>query len=198
VEETNPASVIIEKEPIIKLKRIPVRMSFILKKEDSLTLLINVYRTKSGEIFRVLFYVMLDHNLKNAFYVDKKLKGTLDEDTATALDVASVNEWNSQSETCIEADFEKKILDYFANFKMYQLPPVVATRNANRDWLSAMLKKAPHMKSITPVLIEEILKEGLGVTDEQIRDEILPQIKPDKRNMFYEIEKDKLLWKLVD
>lgn len=190
-------TVVDKKEPIIKLKRIPVRMSYLPKKEDTLALLINVQRTKSGEIFRVLFYVLQEHNTKHMWFVDKKIKGTLDEDTATVLEVSSVAEWNSQIETMIDSVFESKVLQYFDNFKICHFPPIVATREENKEWVMNMLKQTKHMMP-KPTIIEEILEAGLGFTRTQIQDEIMPQIKPDKRNMFYEIEKDKLLWRLTD
>jgi hypothetical protein len=185
------------KEPIVKLKRIPVRMSFLPKKEDTLILLINVQKTKSGEIFRVLFYVLQDHTTKHVWFVDKKIKGLMDEDTAAALDVGSVTEWNNQLETTIDSVFESKILQYFDNFKLLQFPAGVATRDESKDWVVSMLKKTKHMMP-SAIGIEDNLESGLGLTREQIQLEILPQIKPDKRNMFYEIEKDKLLWGLID
>jgi hypothetical protein len=182
---------------IIKLKRIPVRMSFLPKKEDNLILLVRPQKTKSGEIFRVLFYVLQDHNTKYNWYVDKKITGILDEDTATALDVGSVAEWNQQIETLVQSVFEQKVLDYFNNFKVLNLPPIVATRDEHRDWVSSMLKQSKHMMP-KPTIIEENLEAALGITKDQIEKEVLPQIIPEKKNMFYDIETDKLLWKLSD
>ena len=187
-----------DKEPVMKLKRVPVRLSFIPKnKDENLSLLIHPQRTAHGEIFRVLFYVLHENNIKHRWYIDHKLKGVMDEATAGSLEVSSVKEWNSQQETFGEPQFDNKIMEFFNNFKICSLPPVVVTHKENEEWVEALLKKSPHMMHESTIL-EEQLEAALGVTEDQIHNEILPQIKPDKMDMFWSIEKDRLLWVSAD
>lgn len=185
-----------EEKPVIKLRRVPVRVSFIPKKEDTLTVVINSQKTKSGEIFRVLFYVLQENTVKHRWFVDHKIKGVMDEETAAALEVSSIKEWNSQQETLADPQFENKIGDFFNNFKICQFPAIVVSRQENAEWVKNILAKSPHMPT-KPNILEENLIMGLGIEPEQVESEILPNIKPEKLDMFYEIEKDRLLWSII-
>lgn len=197
LQELLPNNINDNKKQTLKFKRIHTSLAFIAKKEDTFTLLVHPQKTNNGEIFRVLFYVLQEHTLRHRWYVDHKLNGIMDEDTANALEVSSVKEWNTQQETVGDPNFENKILDFFNNFKVCHLPPVVVTQADNEEWLENILKKAPHMIPQATIL-EEHVEVSLGVTRAQVKEEILPQIKPDKMDMFWYIEKDKLLWLSTD
>jgi hypothetical protein len=187
----------VEKKLIPKLKRIPVRLSFLPRKEDTLTVVVHAQRTKNNEIFRVLFYTLSpDNSVKHKYYVDRKLTGVLDEETAIALDVPSIKDWNAQAETFNDNAFETKILEFFNNFKTCQLPAATVTWEENSEWLSSILKREPHMVDV-PTKFEDCIEASFGedLTKEQLIQTL--QVKPEKVDMFFPAEIDLKIWSFL-
>jgi hypothetical protein len=111
----------------------------------------------------------------------------MDEETAQSLEVNSVKEWNNQPQTLTDIQFITRILDFLDNFKICRMPPLVITWGENVDWLSEILKKAPHLME-HPAKFEDYIEASFGqdLTKEQLVKTL--QVKPDSLDMFYPAE----------
>jgi hypothetical protein len=174
-------------KPLILLKRIPVKLNYMPKKEENYTIIVHAQRTQNNEIFRVLLYALgPDNAWKTRYFVDRKLS-LMDEETAQSLEVNSVKEWNNQPQTLTDIQFITRILDFLDNFKICRMPPLVITWGENVDWLSEILKKAPHLME-HPAKFEDYIEASFGqdLTKEQLVKTL--QVKPDSLDMFYPAE----------
>ena len=154
---------------------------------------VKTQRTKNNEIFRTLFYVIDGGEKKHQYYIDHKLSGLLDEDTAFSLEVGSVREWNGQPETNNDSQFENKIISYLKGFNVCELPPVIICNKEDNAWINVIMKRLDFL-SEKPLSIEELVKRGLGLEI----GEIDSQIKIEAKNMFLDIEKIFTIWKILN
>lgn len=176
----------------IRLSRVKIE-PFSPKKDEPYVIIIKTQRTKNNEIFRALFYVLRKNEIKHRYFIDHKISGLLDEETATKLEIGSVKEWNSQPETQNDLNFDQKITNYLKTFNMCELPPVILCSDEDRSWANVIMKKAPGL-SDQAVIIEEVTKVGLGLEYPAI----INEIKPNVEMIFSDIEKLRLVWQIIN
>lgn len=176
----------------IRLSRVKIE-PFSPKKDEPYVIIIKTQRTKNNEIFRVLFYLLNKDEVKHRYFIDHKIAGLLDEETATKLEVGSVKEWNSQPEALNDSLFDQKLTAYLKLFNVCELPPVIITSNEDRPWVNMLMKKVPGL-SDGSVPIEEMTKLGLGLDYSAV----ISEIKPSGDMIFYDAEKLRLVWQIIN
>lgn len=176
----------------IKLSRVKLE-SFSPKSDGCYSIIVKTNRTRNNEIYRVCFFVISGIEKKHQFFLDHKISGLLDEDTAFSLEVGSVREWNSQPETNNDLQFEKKITAYLKNFSVCEIPPVILCAKEDHTWINNVSKSLEFFPK-APIQIENQLKKGLGISLE----EVLPQITVNSPNMFFDLEKLYVIYKMIN
>jgi DNA segregation ATPase FtsK/SpoIIIE-like protein len=184
------------------VKRVPVRGSFFLKSDDSPEILLEAQKNSSGDVYRVLMYVILNKQVHHKYFLDRQVKGDFDIKDRARLSIVNTQEWNSQKDEVNNRmvlsvdDFEKEMLAYLENFKQYELGMVKAICwQEDADFFRPILAKCRHMDP-NPTIFEE-MAQVYGIEGD--RDVLLAQNKLSikRQDIFTPIEIDLQIWKYL-
>jgi hypothetical protein len=184
------------------VKRVPVRGSFFLKSDDSPEILLQAQKNASGDVYRVLMYVILNKNTHHKYFLDRQVQGEFDIKDRARLSILNTKEWNEQKDevnnrVVMDAgSFEKEMLAYLENFKQYELGMVKAICWAeDADFFRPILAKCRHMDP-NPTIFEE-MASVYGVDGN--RDVLLAQNKLSikRQDLWTPIEIDLQIWKYL-
>lgn len=184
------------------VKRVPVRGSFFLKSDDSPEILLQTQKNSSGEIYRVLMYVILNKNTHHKFYLDRQVAGEFDIKDRARLNILNTKEWNEQKDDVNNRQvlepgaFEKEMLAYLENFKQYELGMVKAICwSEDADFFRPILAKCRHMDP-NPTIFEE-MASVYGVDGS--RDMLIAQNKLSikRQDIWTPIEIDLQIWRYL-
>lgn len=190
------------KSSIKPVKRMPVRGQFFLKSDESPELLVHLQRNASGDVYRVLFYVMVNKSILHKYFIDRQVTGEFDIKDRARLSIISTSEWNNQKDdvnnrNVLEAGaFEKAVLTYLDNFKQYELGMVKAICwSEDVPFLKPLLEKCRHMDA-NPTVFEE-MAQVYGLDGD--RDLLLAQntMSIKRQDIFTPIEIDLQIWKTL-
>ena len=185
------------------VKRLPVRGFFHLQKEEPAELLVHVHRNEGGEVYRVLFQVVVNKKLRHQYFLDKKVKGTFSIKDRARLQIVDTNDWNNQYDevnrrsVMDEEEFNRSVLEYLDQFKQYEFGNTKAICWAeDAPYVSSLIARSRHMDP-SPTKIEEIAKSLYG--EEVDRELLFAQNKMNiKRiDIFYSINVDFQIWTML-
>lgn len=184
------------------VKRVPVRGSFFLKSDDSPEILLQAQKNASGDVYRVLMYVILNKNTHHKYFLDRQVQGEFDIKDRARLGILNTKEWNEQTDEGGKAivldpgTFEKEMLAYLENFKQYELGMVKAICwNEDAAFFRPILAKCRHMDP-NPTIFEE-MASVYGVDGN--RDVLLAQNKLSikRQDIWTPIEIDLQIWRYL-
>ena len=176
------------------IKREKVTKVTTIRRDDTPSLLFHAQRTEAGEIYRVLFYILDNMELKHKFYVDRQIAGNLTFKEKQTLGVASTEEWNGQKEVCNPEKFDREILEYLENFSQCGCPVHSICWQQDSDLFKKYLKQCSYMINHSTIF-EEYIRQFFN-NNESREDLIkLMGIKPGKASMFTPTSIDFEIWK---
>lgn len=184
------------------VKRVPVRGSFFLKSDESPELLIDLQKNSSGDVYRVLMYVIINKQVHHKYFLDRQVTGEFDIKDRARLNIINAQDWNTQKDDVNNrsvlsgGEFEKEMLAYLDNFKQYELGMVKAICwNEDAAFLRPLLAKCRYMDP-NPTIFEE-MAQVYGIEGD--RDVLLAQNKLSikRQDIFTPIEIDLQIWKFL-
>lgn len=179
---------------IRKQKWPTLNMTFKLTVEEFPSLLVNTLRNESGEVYLVLFYVLLKDKIKHKYYLKKKIEGHFSVIEKKKLGIREEKDWNEDPLVLDELGFEDLLSRYLQNFTPCENPIYVVCWKKDENFVrDLMIAKSKHLSS-TPTILETHIANVAGVS--QTRDELIKSLnlRVDEADPFEEIEKDYLLW----
>lgn len=184
------------------VKRVPVRGQFFLKSDEAPELLVHLQKNTSGDVYRVLFYVMVNKQVIHKYFIDRQVQGDFDVKDRARLSIVSTAEWNSQKDDVNNrtvlgsGEFEKEISSYLDNFHQYEMGMVKAICwSEDLVFVKNLLSKSRHM-DLNPTVFEE-MAQVYGMDGD--RDFLLAQnsLNIKRQDIFTPIEIDLQIWKMI-
>lgn len=184
------------------VKRLPVRGQFFLKNDEAPEMLVHLHKNIQGEVYRVLFYVMVNKQVVHKYFIDRQVQGDFDAKDKAKLSIFNTNDWNKQVDdinnraVLSAGEFEKSVLIYLDNFKQYELGMVkVICWSEDVSFLQNILKKSRYMDS-NPTVFEEMAEIYGTETDREV---LMSQntLNIKRQDLFTPIEIDFQIWKMI-
>tara|TARA_Y100000034_G_C6907833_1_gene421846 strand:- start:1544 stop:3652 length:2109 start_codon:yes stop_codon:yes gene_type:complete len=154
----------------------------------------NLY-TDSGEIYRTLFYIVIDKNIAHRYYIDRKILGDFNYEQLLELKVQSTSEWNNKEETLLHEEYILKIRDYLKNFEVLNFPGTVFCWEKDENFITQILENTKGLHKIPKTFEEGIF----DITDENYTKaqymEISKDIRAKNVNIYKEIDEDFQIWR---
>lgn len=180
-----------------KQKRPSLNMTFKLLPEEYPSLMVHCLRTDAGEIYRVLFYVLLKDVIKHRYYLDRKIEGSFSFVEKKKLGLREDKDWNNDSLVLANHEFEDLIERYLENFNPCDNPIYVVCWSKDEDFVKElMIPRTKHLAS-PPTILENHISNVIGV--KQSREELVDSLKlrVDESDLFEEIERDYQIWNQI-
>lgn len=188
------------KSSVKPVKRVPVRGQFFIRSDESPELLVHLQKNATGDVYRVLFYVMINKQVHHKYFLDRQVTGEFDIKDRARLSIISAADWNQQTDEINNrkvfsaGEFEKEMLAYLDNFKQYELGMVKAICwSDDVAFLKPILAKCRHMDA-SPTVFEE-MAQVYGIDGD--RDVLLAQntMSIKRQDIYTSIEIDLQIWK---
>lgn len=180
-----------------KQKRPSLNITFKLLPEEYPSLMVHCLRTESGEVYRVLFYVLLKDVIKHKYYLDRKIDSSFAFVEKKKLGLREDKDWNSDSLVLANHEFEDLITRYLENFNPCENPIYVTCWSKDEDFVKElMIPRSKHLAS-PPTIFETLISNVIGV--KQTREELVESLKlrVDESDLFEEIERDYQIWNQI-
>lgn len=176
------------------VKREKVTKICTIKQEDSPSLLVHVMKSESKEVFRVLFYILDNMQIKHKYFLDKKIEKDFSFKEKQFLGVTSSNEWNNQKETLNQEDFNKEFINYLENFSKCAFPVHSICWQEDEEFLSKYLRQCPYMIRNSTIIEKHT---SAFFNNHESRADLIKKmdIKKSKVGIFNPIEIDLEIWK---
>lgn len=176
------------------VKREKVTRICTIRKEDTPSLLVHVMKTEEKEIFRVLFFILDNMQIKHKYYIDKQIKGGLTFKEKQFLGVATVEEWNDQKEVLNQENFDKDFLNYLENFAPCAFPVHSICWQEDEEFVSNYLKQCEFMIRSSTIIEKHT---SAFFNNHESRLELVQKmgIKKPKLGLFNPIEIDLEIWR---
>lgn len=181
------------------VKRVKVSKVFTLKSDATPFLIFHVLRNDGGDIYRMLFLVIDNMNVKHQFFLDRKVMSQFSHKEKLMLGVESIDDWNSQREVLEPDLFDQEVASFLDNFQPCQFPVHSICWNKDIDLVKRFLKPCPYMID-NPQSIEAIVFANYGLENNSRQDLINHySIKPPKNvTIFTPIEIDLKIWEQIN
>lgn len=183
-------------KPVNKnVKREKVTRICTIRKDDTPSLLFHARKTEgTGEIYRVLFFILENNQIKHRFYIDKQISGDLTFKEKQMLGVATVEEWNSQKEVLSNEKFDKEFLDYLENFAACVFPVHSICWQEDSEFLKKYLQQCDFMINHSTIIEQHT---SAFFNNHESRAALIQKmgIKKPKLGFFNPIEIDLEIWK---
>lgn len=184
------------------IKRAAVRGQFSLRPDDSPELLIKTHKTPNGEVFRVMFNVVVNKKSHHKFFLDRQVQGDFSLEQKNMLGIMNTREWNTQKDEAnnrfvlLSQDFEKEMLEFLENFKQYELGMVkIICWRDSVAFLKPILDKSRYVDSNPSTFEDNAHMIGLDTDRKKLLADFNIVVK--KEDIFQSIEEDLLLWKAI-
>lgn len=174
-----------------KLKKIPVRPKFNLRQDEMPSLLYHLQRNKDGDVYRCLFMVVSDQQLKHKFFIDRKVEGEFSRDDKVKLGITATSSWNKTSGVLNDEDFKVKLNKYLENFASCEFPITSYCWEGDKEFIDKIVKKTENVDK--PKTLEHLIQTTYQFSPEETkRNKLIEQFKITKvkKDMFEEIGKD--------
>jgi hypothetical protein len=175
-----------------KLKRPTLAISVKLFPENNPTLLVHCLKNDNNEVFRVLFYILLDNKIKHRYYIDKKVAGEFSYIQKRKLGVENVAEWNNEPFVLNEIDFTQTVKRYLENFSPCENQAYIMCWQKDLDFVKKYLIENSNNLVENPTIYEKYFTDMHMMENGQSRDSFIASLglKVDKTDLFEDIDLD--------
>lgn len=188
--------IILSSKPVNRvLKREKVTKVCTIRKDDTPSLLFHAMKTEeSQEIYRVLFFILDNMQIKHKYFLDKKISKNLTFKEKQQLGVTSVDDWNALKETLSDDQFDQEFLNYLENFAPCAFPVHSICWQEDELFLKKYLKMCDYMNG-NSTIIEKYTSAFFN--NKESRSQLIQKmgIKKPKIGLFNPIEIDLEIWK---
>ena len=192
------SDILLTAKPVSRaVKREKVTRLCTIRKEDTPSLLMHVMKTEENQVFRVLFFILDNMQIKHKYYIDKKIEGNLTFKEKQFLGVATTEEWNSQKEVLDQENFDKEFLNYLENFAPCAFPVHSICWQADEDFISKYLRQCDFMIRSSTIIEKHT---SAFFNNRESRLELIQKmgIKKPKLGLFNPIESDLEIWRATN
>lgn len=181
------------------VKRVKVTKVFTLKSDATPFLMLHVLRNEGGDIYRMLFLVIDNLNVKHQYFLDRKVMSQFSHKEKLMLGVESIDDWNSQREVLDPDIFDAEVMAFLENFQPCQFPVHSICWKKDIDVVKRFLKPCPYMID-NPQSVEDIVFANYGLENNSRQDLINHySLKPPKNvTIFTPIEIDLKIWEQIN
>ena len=182
-----------------KLKRPTVPISFKLYPEDNPSVMINCLRNDNNEVYRVLFYTILNNKLKHKYFIDKQIESSFSYLNKRKLGIKDTKDWNSDPLVNNNREFQTNFDRYLENFNECENNIRFVIWKKDIDFFEEYIKDKKDNISNIPTILDNYFNDIFGVMDESdylSREMLIKELnlKVDKVTIFDDIELDFQLW----
>jgi hypothetical protein len=181
-------------QPNRATKRIKVNKLVTIKKDDNPSLLFHAMKNESGEIYRVMFYILDSMVVKHRYFIDRQVSKPFSFKEKQWLGVASVEEWNAQKEVLNPIEFDKDFLEFLENFSPCSFPAHSVCWKEDEDFFKRYLVQCKFMINHSTI-IETHTEVFYNVIESRDNLIIKMGVKVSPVDMFTPIEIDYRIWR---
>ena len=182
-----------------KLKRPTVPISFKLYPEDNPSVMVHCLRNDNNEIYRVLFYTILNNKLKHKYFIDKQIDSNFTYLNKRRLGIKDTKDWNTDPLVNNHREFLSNFERYLENFNDCENNIRFIIWDKDIDFFNDYIKDKKDNIASTPTVLDNYFNDIFGIIDESEalkRETLIKELnlKVDKNTIFDDIELDFQLW----
>ena len=187
------------------VKRVAVRVQFYIRQDEVPELLIHLQKNTIGDVYRVLFHVMVGKQIRHKYFLDRQVKGEFTLKDKAKLQIDTTEEWNSQRDEMngravfSNDEFEKEVLLFFDQFKPYEFGNVkTVCWKEDVEFVKRLVAKSRYMDP-NPTVIEDMAQAAFG-SNEMDREILVAQngMTVKRLDIFAPIEMDFQIWRSLN